>query len=539
MSDNKVELLDCTLRDGAYIVDAKFGTPAIKGIIQKLQDANVDIIECGWLKNSEHIEGTTFYHVPGDLKQYIVKRRQDITYVTMIDWDRYNLDYLPKCTHDSVDAIRVVFPHGKYREGLSVAKSIKEKGYGIYLQAANTLTYSDDDLRDMAREINELCPIAISIVDTFGAMYEEDLEHIIKVMNRELNPSIKMGFHSHNNQQLSFALSMHFVKMMKTLRRACIVDSSLCGMGRGAGNATTELVASYLNRKQHANYDMNAIMDAIDTYMESFQENYKWGYSTPYFIAGLYCCHVNNIAYLQKNHRTNARDMRIIIESLSTDDRRKYNYDLLEDKYIENQSREIDDSQDIEKIRAIIGKKEVLLIAPGKSTNDEQKKISQYIIKNNPIVIGVNAINTKYKFDFLIFINSVRYDYAKTTYGDIFLATPKILLSNIKTKGEKNEYIVNFNRAVKRGWEHFDNAVIFTLRLLLHLHIKKVQIAGFDGFKTYYNESYADVSLPTLNVDGKWDELNEEIKEIFRDLKDTTDGRMDIQFLTDSIFNEK
>ena len=45
----RIQLLDCTLRDGAYIVDAKFGTPAIKGIVGKLEDANIDIIECGWL----------------------------------------------------------------------------------------------------------------------------------------------------------------------------------------------------------------------------------------------------------------------------------------------------------------------------------------------------------------------------------------------------------------------------------------------------------------------------------------------------------
>lgn len=49
-----MQLLDCTLRDGAYIVDAEFGASAIKGIIDKLQNANIDIIECGWLKNSEH-----------------------------------------------------------------------------------------------------------------------------------------------------------------------------------------------------------------------------------------------------------------------------------------------------------------------------------------------------------------------------------------------------------------------------------------------------------------------------------------------------
>lgn len=66
-----IQLLDCTLRDGAYIVDSAFGTSAIKGIIQKMQDANIDIIECGWLKNAEHKEGSTFYHVPSDLEKYL------------------------------------------------------------------------------------------------------------------------------------------------------------------------------------------------------------------------------------------------------------------------------------------------------------------------------------------------------------------------------------------------------------------------------------------------------------------------------------
>ena len=52
---NKIELLDCTLRDGAYVVDAKFGTAAVRGMIRKMQDAGVEIIECGWLKNEPHI----------------------------------------------------------------------------------------------------------------------------------------------------------------------------------------------------------------------------------------------------------------------------------------------------------------------------------------------------------------------------------------------------------------------------------------------------------------------------------------------------
>lgn len=535
MSKN-IELLDCTLRDGAYIVDAKFGTPAIKGIIKKLQDANVDIIECGWLKNALHEEGTSFFHTPADLEPYILKRSERVVYVAMIDWDRYDLEYLPQCDGKTLDAIRVVFPYGKHKEGISVGKQIAEKGYKVFFQAANTLAYSEADLIELAREINSAEPVALSVVDTFGAMYEEDLERIVKVLDRELNPAIKLGFHSHNNQQLSFALSMRFAELLADTGRACIVDASLCGMGRGAGNATTELMASYLNRKQHRNYDMNQIMDAIDMYMQYFKEHYTWGYSTPYFIAGMYCCHVNNIAYLQKNHRTNAQDMRNIIESLSPEQRKKYDYDLLEEKYLENQNRIVNDEQVLERLRQEFYGRTILLIAPGKSSELQKAEIKKYIVDKQPVVIGVNAINPSYQYDYLFIINKVRYNYAREIYPEQFYGTKKILLSNIKTKADVNELIVNFNRVVKRGWEHFDNAVINALRFLDKLQVTDVALAGFDGFKHAYNESYADSSLPTLNPDNRWDELNDEIMDMFQDFRISTAHTMNITFVTDSIF---
>ena len=97
---------------------------------------------------------------------------------------------------------------------------------------------------------------------------------------------------------------------------------------------------------------------------------------------------------------------------------------------------------------------------------------------------------------------------------------------------------MNFNRAIKRGWPHFDNAVICCLRLMNQLNIKDIAIAGFDGFKTKYNESYADETLPTLNPDNKWDELNEEIKEIYSDFAKSTSEKMSIRFVTESYFGK-
>ena len=533
---SKIQLLDCTLRDGAYINNSEFGVPALKGIIKHLQDAHVEIIECGWLKDSPHKDGSSYFHLPKDAEPYILEKKESSTYVAMIDYNRYDDSVLPECDGKALDAIRVVFPHGKHDEGIAIGNRIAKKGYKVFYQAANTLAYSDEDLVVLANEMNKAKPVAVSIVDTFGAMYEDDLVRIFTILNKHLDKSIKIGFHAHNNQQLAFALSSTFIELAEKADRDSIADSSLCGMGRGAGNTTTELMASYLNRKHHKNYDMNEVLDAIDMYMVGFQEKYSWGYSTPYFIAGLYQCHVNNIAYLQKNHRTNARDMSNIIASLSQTERRAYDYDLLEKRYMENQNRIIDDSEALETLGEKINGRKVLLLAPGKTIISEKEKIQNFIKKENPIVIAVNAVHQGYDYDYIIFINSVRYQYAKESYETLFNKTKKILLSNIKTDTDENEVIVNFNSVIKRGWEHFDNAVICTLRLLSKLGVKNVALAGFDGFKTSYNESYADSSLPTLNPDGKWAELNEEIKDMFKDFVMSSKDKMTIEFITESIF---
>ncbi len=112
----------------------------------------------------------------------------------------------------------------------------------------------------------------------------------------------------------------------------------------------------------------------------------------------------------------------------------------------------------------------------------------------------------------------------------------KIVLSNIKTQPEDGEWIVNYNRAIKRGWEHFDNAVICCLRLLDELRVNNIVIAGFDGFKTRYNESYADSNLPTLNGNIDWEQLNDEIKDIYWDFRKSTADLINISFLTESLF---
>lgn len=540
MNLKKIEVLDCTLRDGAYINKSDFGDSTIKGIIRNLQHSKVEIIECGWLKDDSHKQDSSYFHVPEDVIPYLEKKDPAVTYVVMIDYDRYDLLNLPQNDGRSIDAVRVVFPRGKGKEGLEVARKIREKGYRIFCQAANTLGYTDMEILDLISEVNEVKPECISIVDTFGAMFPDDLIRICSLFANNLHPDVKIGFHSHNNQQLSFALCIEFIRYMTAQGRSIVVDSSLCGMGRGAGNATTELLTGFLNKKYSGNYDLDLIMDTIDMFMVPFEEKYKWGYSIPTFIAGMYCSHVNNIDYLLKNHRATAKEIRSVISSMEPQDRIRYDYDLLENKYIENQNHEVDDGEVLKFLESEFNGREILLLAPGRSSVENYSEISQYIEKNQPVVIGVNAILPQYSYDYLFFKSAVRYAYAQNSYPDIFKSAPKILLSNVKNSKEgllPDECVIRYERAIKRGWKHFDNAVICMLRLLDKLNVKRITIAGFDAFSARYNDSYADPKLPTVHDVEDWDKFNDEIKDMFEDFCRRTESCVEIKFLTNSYYD--
>ena len=159
------------------------------------------------------------------------------------------------------------------------------------------------------------------------------------------------------------------------------------------------------------------------------------------------------------------------------------------------------------------------------------------INNEKPFVIGLNAILPGYDYDRVLFVNKARYTFAKEVYTKDFKRFTKILLSNIKTDVDQKEEIINYERVIKRGWPHFDNAVITCLRLLHILHVKNVLIAGFDGFKTKYNESYADESLPTLNPDNNWNELNEEIRLMYQDFLASEGKNINVHFVTESYFD--
>lgn len=530
-----VKVLDCTLRDGGYVVNMDFGERTIKGIIGKLCETKIDIIECGFLKDVDYRPGITTFNKIEEINRYLPDKNVNTSFVAMIDYGRYSVEKLTNYNGKGVDALRDCFFKKDRFEAMRLAQEIIHKGYKVYIQPVDILGYSDSELLELIEKVNEIRPFAFSIVDTFGSMYLEDLTRIYYLVNNNLHKNIKIGFHSHNNLQLSFALSQKFAEISFG-EREVIIDTTVCGMGRGAGNTPTELIISFLNKKYNHRYNLNALLDLIDVHMDKFLKNYSWGYNTPNFIAGIHGSHVNNITYLMDKHNINTKDLRVIIESLDPLTRKRYDYDELENIYINYLYKEYDDESEKEYLREKLKNKSVFLLAPGKSVDLFSSEIIGKIREESPIVIGINHLSTLIPIDLVFYNNKKRYDFGELLDGELFYKTTKIITSNIQINDISNNLIVDYNSLIKREWKFYDNSMVMLLRLLNNLGVHSITIAGFDGFNGIDNYSYYNNELESIYSFEKFEIINNEIKEMLLDFKRNMNTKISINFLTPSIF---
>ena len=531
---NHAMLLDCTLRDGAYLIDKKFGDTTIHGIVKGLQKTGIDIIEIGFLQDDDFGEGKTVFKNSLDAEKFVPTNKGNSLFAVLADFSRYSIENLDDYNGKSFDAVRACFFKSERYDVLEFCKQVKAKGYKLFVQPVDILGYTDTEIIEFVNLVNAIEPYCFSIVDTFGSMYVDDLQRVFSLIDHNLVSSSKMGFHSHNNMQMSSALSQEFLRMTFG-KRQVVVDTTLSGMGRGAGNTPTELVAQYMVSKLGYSYDIDALLDIIDEYMDNIRSRCSWGYDTHYFIAGAYSAHVNNIAYLKKKNSIRYKDIRYILNKIGAVPRKRYDYDLLENTYIDYLNSDIDDSEAIDKLKTDLSGKNIVLIAPGATAKTYADSINKYISDNDAIAITVNFMYDDVKSDYMYFSNVKRYEYWKN--DEKFSDMAKIITSNVTATPQSNEIVVSFTNLVKCGWEHMDNSAILLLRLLDTLGVKSIAIAGLDGYDYKVNDTnYVSQEMELSNVSIESLLLNEEIKEMLKDFFDTKTGNEDILFITPSRF---
>ena len=288
----KISLLDCTLRDGGIVLNFDYGLDRMQMIKATLESSGVDFIECGYIDEKKgSMEGRTCFDNEVSIERTLLAsgKKPGVTYLAMIDYGTFDVNKLHPRTECGIDGIRLAFHKEKWKESIEWGKIIISKGYDLFIQPMVSMRYSDEEYRYLIHTCNTELKGAkgFYVVDSFGQMNNTDLIHMLEIADEHVNPDMILGFHAHNNRQLAYSNALTFLSFNS--KHDMMLDASIMGIGKGAGNLCTELIETNLIREGR-NYNSNVIYDAISEYFAEQQKKTPWGYSLDYYLSSLYSC---------------------------------------------------------------------------------------------------------------------------------------------------------------------------------------------------------------------------------------------------------
>ena len=531
IATEKIHLLDCTLRDGGYVNDWNFGHHSITSIYKQLDSAGVEYIEVGFLDERRSFDPNRSIVPNTESFNKIFKdvQKKQALPVAMIDFGTCDLSNIGDCSTSFIDGIRVIFKKEKIDAALPFCKAIKAKGYKLFIQAISVTAYSDIEMLKYVEQINEIKPYAFSIVDTYGLLDTKWLTHYFNLIDNNLAPEIIVGYHAHNNFQLAFSNSMNFLHI--NTKRERVVDATVYGMGKSAGNCPIELLSMQMNKYFDKSYDINPFLEIMDVNLMPIYQKRFWGYKYNFYISAMQNCHPNYVQYLLDKKTLTVTSINKILSSLPDEKKLLYDETCIENLYVAHQTNNIDDTEDFDRLAEELSDKEIVLLGPGGSIVENEEKIKRFIREKNAITISVNFATLQFRSEYVFLSNAKRY----TAWTDMFNMLPEtcrlIVTTNVNAFDRKPDFVINYSSLLKRNECGDDNAVLLCMQLLRRLGIKKVYLAGFDGF-TGENHDYYDISYSFAGNDKLLAHSNQIIRQGIK----AASNEIEVEFITPSLY---
>lgn len=506
---NTIHVLDCTLRDGGYCNQWVFGFDNARKITKSLVDANVDIIECGFLTGkTEYNPDVTKFTTVDEAASIIPQDRKGKLFVAMMNYGEYKMKDLPEHDGSSVDGIRVAFHKKNLTEAAEVCRQIKAKGYKVFVQAMVSLSYSDEEFLALIHSMNEIEPYAFYIVDSFGMMKRKNLLRLFYMVENNLKDGIWIGFHSHNNMQLSYSNAQCLVDTQT--KRNLIIDSSIYGMGRGAGNLNTELFVEYLNENANGRYNLKPLLNVIDEILNEFYQKSSWGYSLPNYISAVHWAHPNYAGYLNDKNTLTVEAMDEIFSMMPQEKKFEFDKNYIEELYVKYMAAGQVQEEHKNELKSLAAGKKILLIAPGKSAKDGHDEIYTFAKRDDIIVVSVNYDYADEITDF-IFLSNLR-RFRELPEGK----NPKcIVTSNIPADSVYLQ--TNYFNLLLPVESVSDNAGLLAINFFKGIGVKEFYLAGFDGYSYDLQQNYALESMEVVMKNAVIDAMNKGMIKAFRD----------------------
>lgn len=517
---SSIKVLDCTLRDGGYCNEWQFGNENIKKIVSGLTEAGVDIIECGFLTNRvEYDPAASKFTSMDQVMQVLPSDRNSKTYVCMINYGEYSLDEIPEYSNKTLDGLRIAFHKKDLLPALELCKGIKEKGYKVFVQAMGSSNYTDEEFLDLIHCVNQINAYAFYIVDSFGVMKRKDLIRLFYMVEHNLNKGIVIGYHSHNNMQLAYSNAQALVDIRTA--RDLIVDASVFGMGRGAGNLNTELFVEYLNDNIGKNYDLKPLLIIIDEILNNFYQRNYWGYSLPNYLSAKHNAHPNYAGYLDAKKSLTVENMDEIFSMMSREKRSEYDKKYIEELYVQYMEKGNVQESHLQELKNQIYGKTVLIIAPGKSCVSEKEKILAAAKKNGVVSIGVNFNYSEMDTDYIFLSNLRRYRELNPQKRKKCIVTSNIPAIDCYLQTKYRD-LLNMYDSVR------DNAGMMLIKYLINLGVDKVLIAGLDGYSMDATQNFADQKMNFFTQKAIFEAMNTGMNKAMSDFA----KQIDIEFVT-------
>ncbi|WP_035158794.1 aldolase catalytic domain-containing protein [Cobetia crustatorum] len=487
--------LDCTLRDGGYYNNWDFPESVVKEYIRAMDDCGITIVEMGLrsLKNTGFKGASAFstddwlasLEIPASLKVGVMVNASELLVEGELDYAVLEKLFPNVAEATRLDVVRIACHFHEFERSLPASNWLKERGFLVGYNLMQIADKSQEDVEKAAQQASAYPLDSLYFADSMGSMYPDDAAKIIRWLRSAWTGAL--GIHTHDNMGLALSNTKRSIEEGVTW-----VDSTVTGMGRGPGNASTEEVAINLIEGISLPNTIS-LLELIDTYFKPLQAKCGWGKNPYYFLAGMYGIHPSYIQEMQADSRYSTSDIISVINKLKKLGASKFSSNTLE---IAKSSTLHD--VDVEKSLDLKGEfsgKNVLLLGTGPSSSKYAKQLQQFATINDCVVIAMNTDRhlSEKAINYRIVCHPVRMLADQNSYDKLEqpLIAPLLNLSSSVRENVGSGKLINMSLKVEDDTFAISDSELtcpkqlvaaYSLAVSAAAGAKAVYLAGFDGY---------------------------------------------------------
>jgi 4-hydroxy 2-oxovalerate aldolase len=469
MDASKVKIIDCTLRDGGYYTNWDFDDQLVDTYLAGFNHLPVDYLEVGYRsKPLKGYLGKFFYCPEHVLKQIRISSSTKIA-VILNEKDVAAADAHPLLSpvRPYVDMVRLAVDPKNFQRALGLAEAIKKLGFEVAFNVMYMSSWAERKaFLDQLKEVDAVADY-FYMVDSYGGVFPDDVRNIVDMVRSRTNT--KLGFHGHNNLELALINTLTAIDCGVE-----VVDATVTGMGRGAGNLKTELLLTALNAQGKIEFDFNPLSKVVDAFSK-LQEEHKWGTNLPYMVSG-----------------ANSLPQGEVMDWVG---KRYYSFNSII-RALDNQSKGVQDNQRLPVFTAANSdarhNNKVLIVGGGPSTVQHAAGIKKYLDAHPDIVVihasSKNAMTFRTVANRQIFclVGNEGHRMEDVFSGDIPPTAICVLPPFPRKMGTYIPEVLR-DRAFELGSSAFaeqyaDSHTCIALQIVLELGITDVEVVGYDGY---------------------------------------------------------